>query len=122
VTDERIDLSSLDPGRNPDRIERIVAAVRTGIEAGETSAAAAPPPTWTAQLDRAWIPALLAAAVAAILALAVTRFAEQPPATILSADPLATSIGIPAPIARWAASAEYPPVEEVLTAMEFYPR
>ena len=116
MNDERIDLSSLDPGRDPDRIERIVAAVRAGIEAGETSA------TWTDPLDRAWIPALLAAAAAGLLALAVPRFSEQPPASMVSADPLATSIGVPAPLARWAVSAEPPPVEEVLTAMEPYSR
>ena len=116
MTDGRIDLNPLDPGRDPDRIERIVGNVLSGIGAGEA------PMTWTAPLARVWIPALLAAAAAAFLAFAVPGPTERSPSTTGYADPLAVSIGVPAPLAHWAATAEHPPAGEVLTAMEAYPR
>ncbi|MGH7567305.1 MAG: hypothetical protein ACREK2_10790 [Gemmatimonadota bacterium] len=116
MTDERIDLSPLDPARDPDRVERIMGAVRAGI-AGSGSIE-----PWTAPLARAWIPALLAAAIAGLLAVSAPRSLEQPAPTAGTADPLAISIGVPAPIARWAASEEPPSAAEVLAAMEAHAR
>lgn len=109
MNEERIDLSALDPARDPDRIEKIVEGVRAGIERriGEES--------WTAGLGRAWMPALLAAAVTGVLAVAALRFIDSP---TVGADPLAVSIGVPAPLARWAAEEEPPSVAEVLATLE----
>jgi hypothetical protein len=109
MNEERIDLSALDPARDPDRIERIVEGVRAGIELriGEEP--------WTTGLGRAWIPALLAAAVAGVLAVAAPRLAGP---TAVGADPLAVTIGVPAPLARWAAEEEPPSTAEVLATLE----
>ena len=115
MTDERIDLSLLDPGHDPDRIGRIVGAVRSGIAARELAE------PWTAPLARAWLPALLAAAVAGVLAAAAPRIAERGVAAP-GADPLAISIGVPAPLARWAATEELPPATDVVNAVEAWSR
>jgi hypothetical protein len=116
VTDARIDLSPLDPGRDPDRIERIVEGVLAGIATGEVSE------PWIVALSRAWVPALVAAALAGLLALAVPRFTERRAPAGSSADPLAISIGVPPPFAGWAASEELPPTADVLSAIGAHPR
>jgi hypothetical protein len=115
VTDERIDLSSLDPGRDPDRIGRIVGAVRSGIAERELGQ------PWAAPLARVWIPALLAAAVAGVLAAAAPRIAGRG-AAVGGADPLAISLGVPVPLALWAAAEEPPTATDVLDVMESWPR
>ena len=112
MTDDRIDLSLLDPAADPDRIERIVGAVRARIAASEIAE------PWVAPLARAWIPAFAAAALAGLLALAVPRSAERPAPAADSADPLAVSLGVPSQLARWATSEEFPSTAEVLTAIQ----
>lgn len=111
MTDERIDLGALDPGRDPDRIERIAGAVRAAIDDRPRAR------VWTTAIGRAWFPSLLAAAVAGLLALAAPRLAGHAPSRP-EPDPLAVWVGVPVPLAAWATAEEPPTAAEVLAALE----
>lgn len=118
-------LRALDPGRDPERLERLVGGIlaAAGPELARRAQAQA---AQAAQAARAslllglsdWLrPALAAAALLAFLALAALlggggrSDVELPPG-------LTQALGYPAPVATWVETERTPSVEEVLISLE----
>jgi hypothetical protein len=98
MDERRIDLSALDPGRDPVRYERMVRSVL------ERAAEPPPHPFATALVSRGRLAVAAAVALATaawIPAFAVRREATGTPAAAAGADPVAT-------VAAWAEAGEIP--------------
>jgi len=112
MDDERIDLSALDPGAAPDRVERGVQAVLARVAPSLAARRARGPVVW--DVLRAWRrPVLAAAALVALLCAAVLG---RVPASASSAgdtraSTLTEAAGVPASLARSIESGSAPGAE-----------
>jgi len=116
MNDERLDLSALDPTRDPERFERAVGRIMD--RAALPLAARRARLTAMGQVTRWWRPMLAAAAALAMAALGVLTRVDPPAPTELA---VAEAIGIPTTVATWMVSAETPTAAQVYTAFEEEP-
>lgn len=116
MTDDRIDLSSLDPTRDPERFGRIVRAISIGA-AGELAARRARSSV-IGQVGLWWRPLFAAAAIAGVISLlALSKFGGS----ISSAETefgIAEAIGVPEALADWVGSEETPTTADLLLSLE----
>lgn len=118
--DDARPLRALDPGRDPERFERMVGAVLRAAApelARRRGAAGAAPAGLLLGLSDWLRPALATAALLAFLALASllgggARADVEPPPGLTEA------LGYPAPVATWVETERTPTVEEVLISLE----
>jgi hypothetical protein len=104
-----------------DGTERVIASVRARI-------GAAPPPQWMRASHgieavdfSSWrVPVFFAAAASITVGVYLGAFREPAPPRVPTPTTIATSIGIPAPIALWM-DARIPPSNEALIAMRRSP-
>ncbi len=112
-------LRALDPGRDPERFERLVDGILRAAapELARRAEAQAVPPSLLLGLSDWLRPALAAAALVAFLALATlvgggARADLEPPPGLTEA------LGYPAPVATWVETERAPSVEELLISLE----
>ncbi len=112
-------LRALDPGRDPERLDRLVNGIlaAAGPELARRAAVHAARGSLLLGLSDWLRPALAAAALLAFLALAAllgggTRADVEPPPGLTQA------LGYPAPVATWVETERTPSVEEVLISLE----
>ncbi len=112
-------LRALDPGRDPERFERMVGAVLRAAApelARRREAHAASASLLLGLSD--WLrPALAAAALLAFLALA-TLVGGGAQADVEPPPGLTEALGYPAPVATWVETERAPTVEELLISLE----
>jgi len=109
-------LQALDPGRDPERFERLVDGIlaAAGPELARRAEVQAAPASLLLGLSDWLRPALAAAALLAFLALVgggARADVEPPPG-------LTEALGYPAPVATWVETERTPSVEEVLISLE----
>ncbi|HSB55832.1 MAG TPA: hypothetical protein VLD58_15830 [Gemmatimonadales bacterium] len=109
--DDPIDLSPLDPRRDPARFERMVGAI---VQAAMTPPRATRGTLVLAELLRWTRPALAAAAVVALVAGTALFSLRRPSAA--PGEAILEAVGIPEPLAAWARADHYPSTAELLAA------
>lgn len=115
--DERLDLSALDPRRDPAAHERAVAAIMR--EAGPRLVRRRAAVTPIGQVAQWWRPMLALAAALALAALGVlTRVAPAAAASEAATPGVAQSLGIPATLSTWLGTDDTPSPAQVFAAFE----
>lgn len=109
---QAIDLSSLDPTRDPEHFDEIVAAITT--EAADELARRGRP-TPIIQLARWQRPMLAAAAVLAIISLTVMSRIELPDDTAEDPVGVAEALGVPDALAQWMWTDELPTTADLFS-------
>ena len=116
MTDERIDLSPLDPTVDAERFEAAVHLISASAAAQLARRRARA--SVVGQLGLWWKPLLAAAAITGIISVgALLRF-QASPVTELENVGIAEAIGMPDQFAEWVRSDEVPTVEELIVALE----
>ena len=119
MTDDPIDLSSIDPTADTARFNQIVASTLdqvTGQLANRRARNGI-----VGQLGLRLRPMLAAAAVIALIAAGTLLREPASTTTVATADAptdIAEAMGVPGPLASWVASEELPPATELLGATE----
>lgn len=110
---QAFDLSPLDPTRDPEHFNEIVAAITTEA-AGELARRARPTPI--IELGRWQRPMLAAAAVLAIISLTIMNRIELPDVTDVASAGVEEALGVPSELAQWMWTDELPTTADLFSA------
>ena len=110
---QAIDLSPLDPTRDPERFNQIVAAITAEAADELARRARATPFTELARWQR---PMLAAAAVLAIISLTVMSRIELPDVTEDVTAGVEEALGVPSALAQWMWTDELPTTADLFSA------
>ncbi|UCC74690.1 MAG: hypothetical protein JSV86_09110 [Gemmatimonadota bacterium] len=116
MTDERIDLSALDPTTDAERFEEVVGRINAAV--APAMAARRAGATVFGQVAGLWRPLLAAAAIAGVISAATLALVQSPAPENEAEIGLAEVIGVPQQIAQWLRSDESPDPSELLIALE----
>jgi hypothetical protein len=116
MTDDRLDLSPLDPTRDPIRFDAAVSRIMDRSTPARARRRART--TAIGQITTWWRPMLALAAAVALAAVGVlTQVKPAPSATVVRRTGLAEAIGIPSSIAPWLGATESPTAAQVFSAL-----
>ncbi len=114
MNDDPIDLSPLDPASDPERLERLIGAIRVQVAPVLALVAAR---RGVMEQIAAWrTPMLVAAAVVVAVSAVLLAGVRRAGAAATGTPHLAEAVGVPAPVAEWLRRGELPTSAELLDA------
>jgi hypothetical protein len=116
MSDERIDLSSLDPTQDAERFDAIVRSI-SAAAAGELAARRARTSV-VGQVASWWRPLLAAAAIVGIVSIGALARLQASSGVSETEAGLAEAIGMPQQIAEWVLTEDVPTPTELLVVLE----